>query len=447
MGYRLRSGCIGAIMRSLKDPNDTTKYPGGEAGSHWEGTDGSGHVLSHGIDQDGNPVKLSVDFLGRQVISSQKGAFGELITSEATPVVHLQWPYNVINTRLVDVVETNGGTVTAANSMATVTTDTQTGSIATMSSKQPLHYNPGQGAAAKFTALFTTGVAGTLQQAGIGNVDDGFFIEINGTEFCINHRRFTVDHRTAQADFSEDTLDGTGPSGMTIDITQLNVFEIKFQYLGAGAVEFLVEEPASGLFFVFHKMQHANSRTTPTLSNPSLPMTIHVENGATTEEVIVKTGSWGAFIEGRESAIGPLFGVSAIKTGITTEQAVITLRNKSLYNTVTNRQLIQMLLASVSVETGNKITTVFIKENVTLGGTPSFTDIDATNSTVDYDTAGTTVTGGDFITAFTLAKDSSDKFFLEALDLKLLPGDTLTISAFTTNAVDVAVALTWKELI
>ena len=116
-----------------------------------------------------------------------KTAFGEQSVAEPTPAVQLQFPYN-INTDLVEKRENNAGSITQSGSMAVMQSGASANSAAHMLSRIPLKYNPGQGALVRFTALFTTGVANSIQVAGIGEVGDGLFFGYNGATFSILRR-------------------------------------------------------------------------------------------------------------------------------------------------------------------------------------------------------------------------------------------------------------------
>ncbi len=117
----------------------------------------------------------------------QRAAFGEALVAQPTPVVQLQFPYN-INTDLIEPQENSSGTITQADGMAVVQSGAAANSGAHMLSKTALKYEPGQGALVRFTALFATGVANSLQLAGIGDVGDGLFFGYNGATFSILRR-------------------------------------------------------------------------------------------------------------------------------------------------------------------------------------------------------------------------------------------------------------------
>jgi len=112
-----------------------------------------------------------------------KTAFGSLSVAELTPEVQIQFPY-AINTEILKIKDNNGSS-SVENHMVKLSTGAQANSTAELNSVIPLKYHPGQGALVRFTALFTTGVAGSVQLAGIGNTADGLFFGYNGANFGI----------------------------------------------------------------------------------------------------------------------------------------------------------------------------------------------------------------------------------------------------------------------
>tara|TARA_R110000868_G_C10909240_1_gene764854 strand:+ start:59 stop:1987 length:1929 start_codon:yes stop_codon:yes gene_type:complete len=117
-----------------------------------------------------------------------KTAFGEASVVIPQPIVQLSFPYNV-NTAMVFVRENQSGSVTQASRQAVISTGAATSSSGEIRSRRPVKYLPGSGVMARFTAVFTAGVANSTQIIGIGNESDGFFFGYNGTAFGILHRK------------------------------------------------------------------------------------------------------------------------------------------------------------------------------------------------------------------------------------------------------------------
>jgi len=109
-----------------------------------------------------------------------------------------------------------------------------------------------------------------------------------------------------QSEFNGDKLNGNGPSGVTIDPTKGNVFEIGIQYLGFGSITFSVEAAAEGNnpdFVNFHTLRLPNTLTTPSFGNPSFPFSMAVYSAGSTTNQITKSGSYAGFIEGDKSML------------------------------------------------------------------------------------------------------------------------------------------------
>ena len=192
----------------------------------------------------------------------------------------------------------------------------------------------------------------------------------------------------------------TGASGMTLDQTKLNVYAIQYQYLGAGAIRLFIESDTTGMFILVHTIDYANNNTEPSVHNPNFHFALYVNNKATTSNMIVKSSSYAYFIEGQTSYVELHQPQNSsgfqTKAGVTTEVAIFTIRNKAVYASKTNFIDIFMenIVASIEASSANNLGEIRLVKNTTLGGTPSYNDINTTNSVVEIDIAGTTLTGG-----------------------------------------------------
>jgi hypothetical protein len=151
------------------------------------------------------------------------------------------------------------------------------------------------------------------------------------------------------------------------------------------------------------------------------------------------------YIEGIESAAGDTRNcVDNTKTGVSTETNILTIRNKATYQTVPNRVIVQPDFITMAVD-GTKNATIRVYVNASLGGTPSYTDVRTNNSVVDYDTAGTTVSGGVLVATFALDKTGSLSQPFKEFNFMLMPGQTMTFSAASTANTDATVSVAWAE--
>jgi len=377
-------------------------------------------------------------------------AFGSLMVAQEHPDIVLSFHYN-INTEAVVVTTANGGTVAQSNSKAVLQTSANPAGAATMESVGAHRYLPGQGSTVRFTAIFTTGQANSQQEVGLGDDDDGFFFGYQGATFGIFRRQNGVDDFIAQAAWNgEDPMDGSGPSGQTVDPTKLNVYQIRYQWLGGGAIRFFMERSSTGELLLVHTIPYANLYTVPSVYNPTMPLRAKAINTGNATNLTVQTPSMGVFNEGRPTpASSDVRGSSGNrKTGIgATETSIITLQNKAIFQGKTNR--VRVLIDHLAIsQGGNADCNIRMVRNTALGGVPAYTDFDTNTSVIAYDVAGTTLTGGR--EQFRCVQDSSGSnpgINLMPYGIRLNPGDIMTFSAQSQGGGTVSpqIGVAWRE--
>lgn len=387
------------------------------------------------------------------VFSQQKiarTAFGEQLVAQLTEKISVRFDYN-INARQLATAVTGTGTVTQSDGSAVVGTGTTTGSDATMTTVDAVHYDTGIGVNARFTALYSAGVADTVQRTGIGDSVDGFHFGCLGVTFGIFRYRDSVEEFIPKSTWNVDKLDGTGPSGMTLDPTKGNVFQIEFQYLGYGEIEFFVESDTNdpGFFTLVHRIDYANTNTETSVLNPTFHMETFVDNDTTTSNVVVKNGSFAGFVEGIDRELGPRNARDGSQTSITTtETNILTIRNKATYQGVTNRVPVHIDFFSASTS-GNKIGEVNFRVDATFGDTLTYADVDTNTSVIEFSTTAEEVSLGVEVFSIGLGSSGSVAMYVGEADFLLTPGHTITISGFTVGSGsgnDFTGAFSWKEL-
>lgn len=398
-----------------------------------------------------NPLNVQTD--------NQLTAFGELVVGELHPQFQGSFEYTVSNTDLNGDESTGGGSVSQASGMAVVATSTTPGSTGHLDSKQHARYKAGIGGSMRFTALFTSPVANTEQYAGIPDTEgssaafmNGYLVGYDGVTFGFHRFQNDVKFTVAQAEW-DDPMDGTGVSGMILDQTKLNVYSIQYQYLGAGAIRLFIESDTTGLFVLVHTVHYANKNIEPSVHNPNFHFALYVANKATSNNMIVKSSSYAYFVEGKTSFIELHQPENASgrkqKTLVTTETSIFTIRNKAIYASKTNFIDVLLLLASGSIEasSANNLGDIRVVKNATLGGSPSYSDINTTNSVIEFDVDGTTVTGGTELATGLLAGKNAERT-VPLIDNRIIlsPGDTLTLAGSSENSATIRAQASWREL-
>lgn len=144
-----------------------------------------------------------------------KTAFGELSVAEPTPVVQISAQYGL--TDEVQEITSAGGTTYNGDSLFNVSSGTNPLGLASLNTLKQLAYKPGQGALARFTALFTTGVANSLQAAGLINSEDAFAFGYLGADFGILYSR---NGKTEHQELTVTTA-ATGSENATITVNDV----------------------------------------------------------------------------------------------------------------------------------------------------------------------------------------------------------------------------------
>lgn len=343
-------------------------------------------------------------------------------------------------------------TITQENSMIKLTTNAGTYNKAVARTINTVKYQPGTGLVSRFTAIFATGTANSNQYAGIGDDNDGFFVAYQGTGFGILRRTNGAETFTAQASFSIDILGGAGgstnPSNLNINFQNGNVFQIRFQWLGFGAIVFSIEDPSNGEFEPFHVIKFANANTTPSAFNPSFPIQYEIENTTNNTALSLQSASCMGAIEGQKTYNNILFSVN-ITNGATANGALI-VRNKTYYqNKINKTNLIirQVSLANTDATNNAPTKTFTFTLDGTFSTTPTYNDVDDSTSVVEYhNTADTvlTVSGGTTINKVGVPGSDSIVIKFEPGELVIRPNQTLHIVAGGTQY-DYEIDVVWIE--
>jgi len=125
---------------------------------------------------------------------------------------------------------------------------------------------------------------------------------------------------------------------------------------------------------------------------------------------------------------------------------VLTIRVKEVYQSRINRtHIFPDLWSGGGENSGNKALSFRLLYNATLGGTPSYSDIDTNTSVVEVDTSATTVTGGfELLEVITVGGQGSQVVQLDR-GFHMAPGDTLTVTAVSSSSSTAITSLGWVE--
>jgi len=201
-----------------------------------------------------------------------------------------------------------------------------------------------------------------------------------------------TDAWAAQTAWSEDVLSGRG-SAFTLDPTKGNVYQIRYQWLGYGAICFFVEDPTNaGDWALAHIIKYANANTLPSVNNPTLPIFFSVKNSSNTSDIVLYSASCMGGTEGIDGSRAHLhYGVGySDSTGVgTTEVPILTLHNPVSWQGVPNRKRLHITATGVTIE-GTKPAVARLRLNPALIAT-SFSSVNSNASVAEWDQAATTL--------------------------------------------------------
>ncbi len=511
-------------------------------------------------DLGGKPTIRVAAKLSGPEIAGQVTAFGEPLAISPTAVIQLDAIYGVTT----DVVQLyTNGTGSVANAVAgmfQVSSGTTQGGYGVLRSKRFVRYRPGQGVVSRFTAAFTTGVANSLQLAGLANQEnrvsfgydgDRFgivrstggkatillmtmgtapnatqtaTITLNGVAYTVTLSSGTVetavtqivnrvggyggwlfqqtdgamlwlaptlgpmnntfsftstgnatatftvkqagvaqtDYWTYQTDWNVDRMDGsntisTNPSGMTLDPTKLNVYQISLRWLGVGAISYALEDQASGTMVYVHREHYTNQHVRPHIDNPSFKIAYAAYNITNTANLTVKGASMYGAVEGTINQNELTRSWSASKSGLaqnvthhllSIKSSVITngLAGANNGNYVINIKEAIIKSLSVSVQSTDPSAVYLFFEPRTFSSTYTYYNIPFCNQVHAVDT-GTFDTALDTpIYTGLLAINGTINIDLSEYRITIPPGSWVSIAVRSTNGITQATAaLTWSE--
>jgi hypothetical protein len=381
-------------------------------------------------------------------------AFGRIRVSQ--PFTLFDSSHHYADNGLFDTATTGTGSTShnANTSTVSLTVGTASGDEVIRETKRVFVYQPGKSLLILNTFVMNAAKTGLRQRVGFFGANNGIFIELDGTTVNLVERSYVTgsiaETKVAQANWNGDKLNGTGESGLTLDLTKAQIFWIDIEWLGAGSSRcgFII----NGKYYLAHTFHHANIIGNVYLSTATLPIRYEITNTATTassstlSQICSTVLSEGGF----ERKVAPLVirmtGVTSVATSF---EPLITMRLAS------DRLDAAILLNKYSVTTiNNALYEIALIRNATLTGA-SYNTTDFSN--IDYDVTATALTGGtilrsDYVNNTNQASSQLDvngsyNFGLQLGRTIAGVSDTFTIAArVTSGSADVVATLEFYDI-
>ena len=296
-----------------------------------------------------------------------------------------------LDDREIDTDTATGGTVTdnLDNSAIDLDVTASSGSRATACSKTFLRYQAGRGQDVLLTCYHSsTGETNQLRRWGYYDREegDGLGFQVDGTTVGI----FRLTSVSGESDETVTEADwNVRPNYVAdnVDLTKGNIYEISFQWLGVGIVQFRI----NGI--LVHRMVNPNLYDAPYMRTGTLPVMASIENTGASSAATMTVICFSCTSEGGENP--PEFpGAAQNSSDVSvagTETAIIAIRPTATFNSVNNRMVV--LPESVFIETDGDIRWRLLTNPTSLTG--SWVSA-GTNSGVEF-MLPSAFTGGDFI--------------------------------------------------
>lgn len=398
-------------------------------------------------------------FIPKGNLNASTDAFGRLRVSEPHTVFDSSFRYPNSEGRWVNKTTGTASINHNANQgLMDLTVGPASGDQIIRETDRTFAYQPGKSLLVMTTFTMNPANENLRQRIGYFGKFNGVYLEQDGlTKYIVKRSSITgsiENTRIAQSDWNVDKLDGTGPSGINLDLSKSQIFWVDIEWLGVGSVRsgFVI----NGQYIVCHIFHHANDVAGTYITTATLPIRYEITNTGTTgisstlKQICSTVVSEGGYeqIGITRAASNPIIGKNLTNA---IDNPMVSLRLRSGR---TDAVVVPRMLTMYGLQ--NTAFLYKIIKNATLTN-PSFALTDS-GSAVQYDISATAMTGGTVIyQGVFMGQQTVDPIdlgdqFNHGLQLTRniidsdSAGNVLTIAIVpTTNNDDAVVALAWQE--
>jgi hypothetical protein len=259
-------------------------------------------------------------------------------------------------------------------------------------------YQPGKSLLVMNTFVMSAAKTGLTQRVGYYGDENGFYLEQENSAVAFVKRSVVtgslVETPVLQADWNGDKLNGTGPSGLTLDLTKAQILWMDLEWLGVGSVR--VGFVINGQFIVCHTFNHANIIASTYITTASLPLRYEIFNDSATissstlKQICSTVISEGGYeLRGKQQSIGTSITAPVTFAVAGTYYPIVGIRLKT---TRLDAIVIATAVSLLGLGNGKNYQWRILNGNVTISGgnwLPAPGD-----SSVEYNLTGTSATGG-----------------------------------------------------
>jgi hypothetical protein len=322
-------------------------------------------------------------------------AFGRLRVSEPYTLFDSQSRYASDNQ--FDTATTGTGSATFNTNQSSVSLAVTGGGVGSVvrQTYRVFPYQPGKGLLVLATFVMDNGTSANLnQKVGYFNTQNGVFFQrtagVNSFVLRTNTTGTPSDARAVtQANWNGDKLDGTGESGLTLDLTKPQILWMDFEWLGVGSVRcgFII----NGAYIVCHTFDTANVYgTTVYMTTAILPVCYEITTttaavAATLTQICSSVISEGGF---EQTSIDHVARRTTVFTNITTAATFFPIVSIRLASGRTGAVVLPNRVQFLPLTNQNY--EVVLLKNPTLTGATWAATVPS-DSNVEYDVAATAI--------------------------------------------------------
>lgn len=320
---------------------------------------------------------------------------------------------------------------------------------------------PGRSSFVYISGLLDLPKANVVKRVGYYDLGDGIFIEVNGTDIRFV-KRTSISGAPSDAVFAAqdawniDKFDGTGPSGVTLDLTQYQTFFFDIMYTSFGQVRcgFVIE----GRHYIAHEFHSGNTPLSSVWKTGNLPIRGEIFNsGTAASTTTIRFRGSALQIEGGTGELNRGYlntgTTGATKTAVTTRRPVLSIRAKALLNELPNRGWVVPYDFTLLATTNDAFFEVLVGATLTGDSWVSA----APDSCGEYDISATALTGGlRVLSGFLIAGQGSTALLTASSLIDNYPTSvdsllgtqtvyTIAVTSFTGTS-NVSAAINWREI-
>jgi len=406
-----------------------------------------------------NPLTTAISTSG----TTSNDAFGRLRVSNPYTLFESSHRY-VDNGEWVESTAAGGSSAFNADAgLLDMTVTTASGSQVLRETKKVFNYQPGKSLLAILSFNFEEAKNNLRQRIGYFGAENGLYLELNSTNEPSFVKRSSVtgslvNTEVSKTDWNIDTLDGNGPSGITLDLSKVQIVWFDFEWLGSGTVRcgFVID----GVFIHCHSFQHANVTSGTYITTACLPLRVELTNTDTTassstlKQICTTVISEGGYeIRGNAAEAKLPIGSPRDLTVASTVYPLISLRLKS-----TRLDGIAILdsLNVLGISNNANYCWEIVQGGTTSGGTWV---TNSSSSLVEYNitatsyslgagevlTAGYSVGSNQGSTTSELHRDNLFEYQLERNSFTSTPVELILVASSDVAGADVLASLGWQE--